>query len=153
MATEVQEQRVPTDEECFEFQPPPCFAGMPVAFWRDGRPSDKKSPDIGFVLKIPSNRKTLQLYLPASGQNISNVRHISDPRLIRHPNLREEGVWDYTPADCLNAERAALTEKRLAALEAAGKQDNEDRFTAIESKLQSLAVKFGQLKKTLGVEE
>lgn len=146
MATaEVQEQRVPTDQECFDFVPPPCFPGMPVAFYREGRVNPKFAPEVGWVLKVPSARKTAVLYLPASGQTVSDVRHVSDPRLIRHPEVRNSGTWDYTPADSAAAERAALTEKRLAALEA-----KETNLAAIESRLHSLSIKFGKLAKEVG---
>ena len=109
--------RPPSDEECFAYEPPPAFVGMQVAFWRDGKPSAGKRPESAFITAVPQARKTVTVWLLGVGHQIANVRHVSDPRLVRHTNLRDQGVWDYTEHDSQLAERFAALEKRLTALE------------------------------------
>lgn len=139
MATIAQVDRIPTDEEIFAWEPPQSYLGMPVSFYRSGHQEDGKLPEFGFVVRPSSKtKKTLDIVLPGSGQVMTSVRHVSDLKLLKNPNTRENGVWAYT------SERVTLHE-RLDALEAQSQEGTEDRLAKIENRLHALSIKLGQL--------
>lgn len=154
MATAVDATYLPTDQECFDYIPPEAFPGMSITFYPHGRPVAGKRPEVGQVVRVPETNKYLSVWLPHKQQAFNSVRHINDPRLVRNPNLLEDGAWDYTDHDKKLRDRLADLESRLAELSGDRKADVEDedhgRLAALESKFHSLSIKLGKLASEVG---
>lgn len=144
MATVLEQEvegRLPSDQECFDFVPPECCLGDKVHFWAKGKADPKVRPEVGIIVERPTTRKTITVHLLHTGVNKTTVRHVSDPNLVRRPNLRDQGAWDFMQTDKELIEWRKGIDEKLALLEL-----KLDQIEAVERRLHSLAVKVGHLK-------
>jgi hypothetical protein len=146
MPTLAEVKRIPTDEEIFAWESPATYLGMPVSFYRSGVQEDGKQPEFGFVVRpTSSTKKTVDISLPASGQIVTSVRHASDLKLLKNPNTRENGIWDYTSERTAIYERLEKIEAALAAVGVSTEGASDGRLEKLESAVHGLKIKVSRL--------
>lgn len=58
----------------------------------------------------------MNITLIVAGRMLESVPHCSDPRVKENPNLRENGMWDFSPSDKAINDRLEKLESQMADL-------------------------------------
>lgn len=116
-------------DEAHAFEMPYVDVGQQVVFYSQGN-VHPSSAQIGHVFE--KGTKTIGVYLMGSQQRTA-VRHVADPRLKLEPQLREGGLWDYTPEHKRRAQELKELRDQLAV--------SLDRVEALEKQVEKLTKK------------
>lgn len=98
MSTAVAEPEKKEQSPPAEYVMPTVRFGQQVAWYHGGDANGR--PTLGTVEEVGS--RTVTLVCISSGRGLflkQSVRHISDPGFKANPNIRDDGVWDYTDYD------------------------------------------------------
>lgn len=110
-------EQVPNQQEIDAFKPPRAKQGQSVVFYPSGV-RNSRTPSLGVVF-YDNGRIVSLMEVAADGRILirEGVRHIDDPKLRLNETQRENGAWDFSPADMELRARLDDIDAHLKAIE------------------------------------
>jgi hypothetical protein len=90
--TAVLEQPVAETVDPPKYKMPDVSIGHYVLYYRDGKRTGRKEVARVYGMSVAG----LSVHLDIGGVKREGVRHVDDPRLAQHPEMRTNGAWEHT---------------------------------------------------------